>query len=71
MAHEDWVPTAKLRFVEREVPLDVPTQLVTKKTVRILQQFWSQDLPSYMRREAEGAWRDVPVEQETATPEVA
>ena len=61
MANDDWVPTARLRFVEREVPLDDPGQLVTKRTVRILQQLWSRDLPSYMRNSEEGEWKDVPI----------
>lgn len=66
MANDDWVPTARLRFVEREVPLDNPGQLVTKRTVRILQQYWAHDVPGYMRKSAEDEWRDVVVEEETA-----
>jgi hypothetical protein len=66
MSNSDWVPTARLRFVEREVPLDNPGQLVTKRTVRILQQYWAQDVPGYMRKRAEGGWRDVEIEEETA-----
>lgn len=60
MANEDWVPTAKLRFVDRPAPGTEKIRQV------ILQQWWSQDVPGYMRRDAEGEWRDVVVEAEFA-----
>jgi hypothetical protein len=51
-------PTPKLRFVQRALPDD------TTHCLRILQQYWSEDLPSYMADESKGEWRDVPMEQE-------
>jgi hypothetical protein len=33
---------------------------------RFLQQWFAPDVPGYMRRDAEGEWRDVPVEEATA-----
>jgi hypothetical protein len=64
MSNSDWVPTARLRFVKREIPGvegGVPAY-----TLRILQQYWAQDVPGYMRKSAEGGWRDVEIEEETA-----
>jgi hypothetical protein len=60
--NEDWVPTARLRFVVRAAPPlgDMPVN------ERVLQVWYSQDVPGYMRRDAEGEWRDVSVEEETA-----
>lgn len=64
-------PTAKLRFVEREV--QVPVQgdfVVTYKTVRILQQWWEKDIASQytaaIAGDSSGEWRDVPIEKEQA-----
>ena len=48
-------PTAKLRFVER----DLFVGLHDVKVIRILQQWWE---PTEWN--AEGEWRDVPVENE-------
>ena len=48
-------PTAKLRFIERELPYP------EVRTVRILQQWWE-----HTEWNAEGEWRDVPLEQEQA-----
>jgi hypothetical protein len=42
------VPTTKLRWVERA-------------GVQVLQQYWAEDLPGYMRAEAKGEWRDIPI----------
>ena len=53
MANDDWVPTARLRWVRRSIDPTFPPQL-------ILEQWYSQDVPGYMRRDAEGEWRDVP-----------
>ena len=53
MANEDWVPTAKLRFVKREGAM-------------ILEQWFTQDVPGYMRKSAEGEWRAVVTEVEPA-----
>ena len=54
-------PTPKLRFVEREVYISQPqTPNVAEKTaVQILQQWWE-----HTEWNAEGEWRDVPVEKE-------
>jgi len=47
------VPTMTLRFVER---------VEGKKRVRILQQWYSEDVPTYMRSsKMSGEWRDVEV----------
>lgn len=71
MSHENYEPTPRLRFVERDVLQDdlmaiasdlgmaeaLPKQL-------ILQQWWAEDMPAYMRDRARGEWRDVPLETE-------
>ena len=57
MTHNgEMAPTARLRFVERAMPLDAENRL---RTVRILQQYWAEDMPGYMRDLAKGEWRDV------------
>ena len=61
MSNSDWVPTAKLRWVKRH-----DRDGVTHFTMPVLQVWYSQDVPGYMRRDAEGEWRDVVVEQESA-----
>ena len=70
MSHSDWVPTARLRFVERKDVAraeDAETGQAEIASVRyILQQWFAEDLPGYMRNEANGGWRDVAVEEETA-----
>jgi hypothetical protein len=58
-AADTWAPTAKLRFVER-IPVD-PANPIPLHSVRILQQWWAEDVPGYMRAGAQGEWRDVPV----------
>jgi len=53
----DWKPTGELRFVEKESD---------GQKLRILQQRWAPDVPSYMIS-GEGEWREVPlVVEETA-----
>ena len=53
-----FVPTERLRFVERNViRSDGP------HTDRILQQFYTPNMPAYMRGD-EGEWRDVELVQE-------
>jgi hypothetical protein len=53
----DWVPTARLRWVFRDVPVGGGMN----RSERVLQQWHAQDLPSYMKRaNEEGAWIDVP-----------
>lgn len=49
------IPTARLRFVERAVSLDAENSA----TMKILQQYWAEDMPGYMRDLAKGEWRDV------------
>ena len=54
-------PTPKLRFVEREMYISQPQtpNVAEKKVVRILQQWWE-----HTQWNAEGEWRDVPIEKE-------
>ena len=61
MANEDWVPTAKLRWVKREVtPAHGSAPTIDEMfNLRVLQIWYSQDVPGYMRKDAEGEWRDV------------
>ncbi len=70
MSHSDWVPTARLRFVERKDVAraeDAETGQAEIASVRyILQQWFAEDLPGYMRTSAAGEWRDVVVEEEAA-----
>jgi hypothetical protein len=56
-------PTPKLRFVERIVQFQIEPMSNTTigKTVRILQQWWDNDIPGW---KAPGEWRDVPLEVE-------
>jgi len=67
-------PTAKLRFVERQI-MEFPDRLLATpitKTVRILQQWWMptrtfSDGYGYQTVELIGGeWRDVPLEEEQA-----
>jgi hypothetical protein len=67
MSNNEWVPTPKLRFVERAgVPILQHDNTKVEMTVHVLQQWFSQDVPGYMRKDAEGEWRDVLTEAETA-----
>lgn len=60
---DNLVAQPRLRWVPRP-PLGVrPGKAYAP--VLVLQQWWAQDLPSYMRDVAKGEWRDVPVETET------
>ena len=53
------VATANLRWVERTPdPGVVPAH-------RVLQQYFAQDMPGYMRAPGVGEWRDVPVVEDT------
>lgn len=59
-------PTAKLRFIERQVDIDGDHKLI-----RILQQWWEEEDSGwslftnfYKENQLEGEWRDVPLEQE-------
>ena len=59
MTHNgEMAPTARLRFVERAMPLDAENRL---RTVRILQQWWAPSVPSYMVDPSQGQWVDVPM----------
>lgn len=55
-------PTAMLRWVEK-----VPPQgnKPGKKSI-VLQQWWTEDVPAYMRADSDGEWRDVPLMQGVA-----
>jgi hypothetical protein len=46
-------PTAKLRFIVREIP-----DGDTIRHAKILQQWWCENVPSYMQG-SEGEWRDI------------
>jgi hypothetical protein len=63
----NFVPTPRLRFVEREVTTPgmrgpVNEMVATVKIVRILQQYFAEDVAGYMRNQGAGEWRDVPLE---------
>ena len=57
-------PTAKLRFVEREIQepyeFELHKNIAITKKVRILQQWWAVELDGQIT--PTGEWRDVPVE---------
>ena len=66
-----WAPTSRLRWVQKSVPAaeQPPPKKGVAPTVvmvecRVLQVWWAEDIPSYMRNSAKGEWRDVPVEGE-------
>jgi hypothetical protein len=61
MANEDWVPTGKLRWLPRD-----GARIHASLPNIVLQAWYSPNVPGYMRRDAEGEWRDVVVEEETA-----
>lgn len=56
-------PTAKLRFIEREIEVNGD-----HKPVRILQQWWAETKVYWgiitAISDTEGEWRDVPMESE-------
>jgi hypothetical protein len=58
-------PTANLRFVDRVVPIDSVDGPASPPVRRILQQWWAEDMPAYMRNVARGEWRDIPLVSET------
>jgi hypothetical protein len=60
-------PTPQLRFVERVVPISEDTGT----RVHVLQQWWTEDVPTanmgfgeIQLKQPTGEWRDVPVEKE-------
>lgn len=66
-------PTAKLRFLERE--LTFPTGQITipdgfpvvgRQTFRVLQQWWEpeQNIIDMIAGKKQGEWRDIPLEKE-------
>ncbi len=63
MSQGDLAPTPRLRFVERTIDVDIvdPGQDMGARTVRILQQWFAENVPAYMRDDAAGEWRDVEV----------
>jgi hypothetical protein len=68
--NSDWVPTAKLRWRrgsrEQDGPVVTHGGYPRDETLYVLQIWYSQDVPGYMRKNAEGEWRDVPLEEATA-----
>ena len=52
-------PTNKLRFVEREVRIYICENIARCEQHKFLQQWWE-----HTEWNAEGEWRDVPVEKE-------
>jgi len=54
-------PTPKLRFVERDSYERNGEHFLHPHRVRILQQWWDNDIPGW---KAPGEWRDVPLEAE-------
>jgi hypothetical protein len=52
---DKYVPTTRLRWIERASSLDAENA----STVKVLQQYFAEDLPGYMRNDAKGEWRDV------------
>jgi hypothetical protein len=58
---ERWVATPRLRWLTRAgTPLKRGRD-VTQTRERVLQQFYAEPMPEYMRDMAQGEWRDVPV----------
>ncbi len=63
-------PTPQLRFIERYVPTPELGENIGKP-VRILQQWWEEDVPTanigfgeIQLKQPTGEWRDVPLEKE-------
>jgi hypothetical protein len=63
-------PTPQLRFIERYVPAAELGENIGKQ-VRILQQWWEEDVPTanigfgeIQLKQPTGEWRDVPLEKE-------
>lgn len=52
---DKYVPTTRLRWIDRAASLDAENA----STVKVLQQYFAEDLPGYMRNDAKGEWRDV------------
>ncbi len=57
----DLQPTPKLRWVTRRDSQRPGTYVVQQ----ILQQWFAEDMPGYMRDKAKGEWRDVDVVDES------
>lgn len=58
-AADTLAPTAKLRWVERKVAAE--SAFAVDGTQRVLQQWFAENVPGYMRTHAQGEWRDVEV----------
>ncbi len=65
-ATDELVPTAKLRFVEREVTTPVDAKTARVQVLKILQQYCRNESLVKMRptHMIKGEWRDVAVEKE-------
>lgn len=61
MGNRDLAPTARLRWVYRDGRGDASDPESPVRSVPVLQQWWAEDLPGYMRDPTQGEWRDVPV----------
>lgn len=59
-------PTARLRFVEREVRIPIREGIARCEHHKFLQQWWAFDPDSYTDwiTKTNGEWRDVPLEKE-------
>ena len=57
MSAGELAPTPRLRWLERDSRGDESAPAYE----RVLQCWWAEDVPGYMRSEAKGEWRDVPV----------
>lgn len=62
--NENYVPTARLRFVARFGNEKDPEVMPTAIPRYVLQQWWAEPMPGYMRDVAKGEWRDVALEAE-------
>lgn len=56
---DNLAPTARLRWVERRPPDDPVDGPASGGVRRVLQQWFAEPMPSYMRNQAKGEWRDV------------
>jgi len=59
----DLRPTPRLRWVQIK-PVPDSRFGLAQVDFKMLQQWWAEDMPSYMRDQAKGEWRDVPTESE-------
>lgn len=57
----EYQPTAKLRWVNGFLPNG---DGLSQREVRVLQQWWAPNVPTYMVDPSQGEWRDVEVASE-------